>query len=57
MLRRDRDDGRTEFTIHVVGRHGGDRAFVGDDPSRAEVHPDDDRFLVERDRGVTHHEV
>jgi hypothetical protein len=32
------------------------RAFAGDDPSRAVFYPDD-RFLVERDPEVTHHEV
>ncbi|MGJ6960884.1 hypothetical protein ACSDR0_03160 [Streptosporangium sp. G11] len=32
-------------------------AFAGDDPSRAVFYDEDDRFLVERELTVTHHEV
>jgi len=33
------------------------RAFAGDDPGRARYYPEDDRFLLEKEPGVTHHEV
>ena len=33
------------------------RAFAGDDIERAVFYPEDDRFLVARDRHVTHYEV
>jgi heme-degrading monooxygenase HmoA len=33
------------------------KRFAGDDPARAVFYPDDDRFLVARDRHVTHYEV
>lgn len=33
------------------------RGFAGDDPKRAVFYPEDDRFLVERDEQVTHHEL
>lgn len=33
------------------------RAFAGDDPERAVFYPEDDRFLVDRELTVTHHEV
>ena len=32
-------------------------AFAGDDIERAVFYPEDDRFLVERDDTVTHHDV
>ena len=33
------------------------RAFAGEDIERAVFYPEDDRFLVERDRTVQHYEV
>jgi heme-degrading monooxygenase HmoA len=58
MLRRERDDGRTEFTMVTLWEDmAAIRAFAGDQPDRAVFYPDDDRFLVERDLAVTHHEV
>jgi heme-degrading monooxygenase HmoA len=33
------------------------RAFAGDDVGRAVFYPEDDRFLVDRDRRVSHYEV
>ena len=33
------------------------RPFAGDDVSTAVFHPEDDRFLVDRERTVTHHQV
>ena len=33
------------------------RAFAGDDVSAAVFYPEDDRFLVGRERTVTHHQV
>jgi heme-degrading monooxygenase HmoA len=57
MLRRDLDD-RTEFlmvtlwdSIEAV------KAFAGDDYQTAVFYPEDDRFLIERDRTATHYEV
>lgn len=58
MLRRDRDDDRTAFTMITLWEDmAAVRAFAGDEPDRAVFYPDDDRFLVERDLLVTHHEV
>ena len=57
MLRRDLDD-RTEFlmvtlwdSIEAV------KAFAGDDYQTAVFYPEDDRFLIERERTATHFEV
>lgn len=33
------------------------RAFAGPDPGRARYYPDDDRFLLDRPRGVDHFDV
>jgi heme-degrading monooxygenase HmoA len=33
------------------------RGFAGDDPGRAIFYPEDDRFLLERDERVAHHDV
>lgn len=43
----------------VLRRVDGDtvRSFAGDDIERAVFFPEDDRFLVERDLHVAHHEV
>ncbi|MDB4883581.1 MAG: ycdJ [Gemmatimonadetes bacterium] len=56
-LRRIRD-GRAEFVlVSVWDSMDAVRAFAGEDPERAVFYPEDDRFLVERDEGVTHFEV
>ncbi|HJY67197.1 MAG TPA: antibiotic biosynthesis monooxygenase [Streptosporangiaceae bacterium] len=58
MLRRARDDDRTEFTMVTVW-DGIDSviAFTGPDPDRAVFYPRDERFLVERDLTVRHYDV
>lgn len=33
------------------------RAFAGPEPERAVFYPEDDRFLVDRDNGVSHYQV
>jgi heme-degrading monooxygenase HmoA len=58
MLRRARDDGRTEFTMITVwdGLENVIR-FAGPDPERAVFYPRDEQFLVERDLTVRHYDV
>jgi antibiotic biosynthesis monooxygenase (ABM) superfamily enzyme len=57
VLRRIVGD-RTEFqTIILFDSLDDVRAFAGDNLERAVFFPEDDRYLVERDLGVTHHEV
>ena len=58
MLRRARDDDRTEFTMVTVW-DGLENvvAFAGPDPERAVFYPRDERFLVERDLTVRHYDV
>ena len=57
VLRRDVGD-RTEFVIVTVwDSRRAIAAFAGDDIERAVFYPEDDRFLVERDDTVTHHDV
>jgi heme-degrading monooxygenase HmoA len=58
MLARDLGDGRTEIitlslweSLEVI--HG----FAGDDIEQAVFYPEDDRYLVDRETTVTHHEV
>ena len=54
----DLDDGRTEVvTLSFWTSLDAVRAFAGDDVSAAVFYPEDDRFLVDRERTVTHHEV
>lgn len=59
--------------VHVLRRIDGDtahfrlitfwedmdaiRSFAGDDPERARYYPDDDEFLLHRERFVRHYEV
>ena len=58
MLRRDRDDDRTEFTmITVWDGLKNVIAFAGPDPERAVFYPRDEQFLVERDLTVRHYDV
>jgi heme-degrading monooxygenase HmoA len=58
MLRRARDDDRTEFTMITVW-DGLENviAFAGPDPERAVFYPRDEQFLVERDLTVRHYDV
>jgi heme-degrading monooxygenase HmoA len=58
MLRRDRDDGRTEFLMFTLWDSvEAVRGFAGDDYETAVFYPEDDRFLVERDLTATHYQV
>ena len=56
-LRREHE-GKTEFVL-VSLWDGWDAicAFAGTDPEKAVFYPEDDRFLVERDKHVDHYEV
>jgi heme-degrading monooxygenase HmoA len=57
MLRRD-DGERTEIiTFSLWESPDSIRAFAGDDIDQAVFYPEDDRFLIERDRTVRHYEV
>jgi heme-degrading monooxygenase HmoA len=58
MLRRDRDDDRTEFTMITLWADlEAVRLFTGPQVETAVFYPEDDRFLVERDRLARHHAV
>jgi len=58
LLTRDLEDGRTEVvTLSFWTSLDAVRAFAGDDVSAAVFYPEDDRFLVGRERTVTHHQV
>lgn len=58
MLRRARDDDRTEFTMITIWE-GLENviAFARPDPERAVFYPRDEQFLVERDLTVRHYDV
>ncbi len=57
MLRRDRDDERSEFTMITLWEDlDAIRSFTGRDPEAAVFYPEDDRYLVERDT-VARHQV
>jgi heme-degrading monooxygenase HmoA len=57
MLRRD-DGDRTEIiTFSLWDSSDSIKAFAGDDIDQAVFYPEDDRFLIERDRTVRHYEV
>jgi heme-degrading monooxygenase HmoA len=58
MLRRDRDDGVSEFVMFTLwDSMDAVRAFAGDAPEKAVYYPEDERFLVEHDDVVEHYEV
>ena len=57
VLRRDAADLAEFETILLFDSLDDVRAFAGDDLERAVFFPEDDRYLVERDRGVRHYEV
>lgn len=51
-------DGRAEFLLVTLwATEDAIRNFAGDDPERAVFYPEDERFLVEADRSVTHYEI
>lgn len=57
ILRRE-DGGRTEFvTLSFWDSMDAVRAFAGEEPQAAVFYPEDDRFLVDREVVVTHHEL
>ena len=58
MLRRARDDDRTEFTMITIWDDlASIVTFTGPDPEHALFYPRDDQFLAERDLRVAHHQV
>ena len=58
MLARDLGDGRTEIvTLSFWASVDAIRGFAGEDIERAVFYPEDDRYLVDRETTVTHHEV
>lgn len=57
-LMRDDGDGRTEVRTLSLWRSRADiEAFAGTDISVAVFYPDDDEFLIDRDRTVEHYDV
>lgn len=53
-----RDGDREEFAMVTVWESlDAIRAFAGNDPTRAVFYPDDDVYLVDRERTVTHYDV
>jgi hypothetical protein len=55
---RDVDGGRTEITtVSWWTDWTAIRAFAGDDPSVAVFYPEDDEYLLDRERTVSHFEV
>lgn len=57
LLRRDVGDLVEIVTLSQWESMEAIRAFAGSDVERAVFYPEDDRWLVERDAVVTHHEV
>ncbi|MCZ2828546.1 hypothetical protein O2W14_06840 [Modestobacter sp. VKM Ac-2986] len=58
LLTRDLGDGRAEVvTVSLWASLDDVRAFAGDDVDAAVFYPEDDRYLVDRERTVTHYEV
>jgi heme-degrading monooxygenase HmoA len=57
MLRRDDEDRSEIVTFSLWDSLDSIRAFAGDDIDQAVFYPEDDRFLIERDRTVRHYEV
>jgi antibiotic biosynthesis monooxygenase (ABM) superfamily enzyme len=58
LVLRHTDRDRTEFETVLLFESLEDvRAFAGDDIEKAVFYPEDDRYLIERDLGVTHYEA
>jgi hypothetical protein len=58
MWTRDLGDGRSEVTTRSRWESLDDiRGFAGDDIDRAVFYPEDDKYLIDRETTVTHHEV
>ena len=57
MLRRDEGD-RTEFiTLSLWDSVDAIKAFAGEDIEAAVLYPEDERYLIDGESRVTHHEV
>ena len=53
-----RDGNRTEIiTLSFWDSYDAIREFAGADITRARFYPEDDRYLIEREWTVTHHEI
>jgi antibiotic biosynthesis monooxygenase (ABM) superfamily enzyme len=58
LVLRHTEGDRTEFqTIILFDSLEDVRAFAGEDIEQAVFYPEDDRYLIERDLGVTHYEA
>jgi heme-degrading monooxygenase HmoA len=58
MLRRDVDEGRTEFVMFTLWDSlDAVKAFAGEDYETAVFYPEDERFLLERDLKAAHYRV
>lgn len=58
LLTRDLGDGRTELiTLSWWSSLDDIRAFAGEDIEQAKYYPEDDEYLVERERTVRHFDV
>jgi heme-degrading monooxygenase HmoA len=58
MLRRDLDEGRTEFVMFTLWESfAAVKQFAGEEYMNAVFYPEDVRFLIERDLQATHYEV
>ncbi|MCQ1995741.1 hypothetical protein [Arthrobacter sp. zg-Y1171] len=58
ILTRSLDEGRSEIvTASLWVSLEAIRAFAGDDVGAAVFYPEDDRYLLERDRTVSHYEL
>jgi len=57
MFRRDDDDRSEIITLSFWDSRDSIRAFAGEDIDQAVFYPEDDRFLVERDRNVLEAEL
>jgi heme-degrading monooxygenase HmoA len=57
MLRRDVGDRAEIITFSLWDSRDSIKAFAGDNIDKAVFYPEDDRYLIERDRTVRHYEV
>jgi len=58
MLRRDRGDGHTEFTMITLWDDlKSVMSFAGADPDQAVFYPEDEKLLTERELVVRHYDV
>ncbi|MCC3290917.1 MULTISPECIES: hypothetical protein [unclassified Arthrobacter] len=58
ILTRSLEEGRSEIvTVSLWVSLEAIRAFAGDDVGRAVFYPEDDRYLLERDRTVSHYDL